>query len=237
MSRPAARVAVLAATALLAVVALSACAPASSPDSPSGPSTGSASAPPTESTAPAAASIDISAEAITVRDAGGAIIESYDYFQPTDEVVAGLTAVLGAPVDTPHPGGLESPPGVEHVWDGLRLYDSDTPGTVPDIPNHWVFVDTATAGGLPIGSAPGIGSADGVQVGDLLSTVTIGVTSGSPYVDPSSGLNTVVSQIGTVSIPPNPATSGERHYSVNVLSDGDTGEIARLNAPAPDFGV
>ena len=70
-------------------------------------------------------------------DADGATLASFDYFQPTTEVVAGLTEYLGAPVDRPNPGGIESPPGVDHEWGGLRLFDSDTPGTPPENPNHY----------------------------------------------------------------------------------------------------
>lgn len=234
MPRSLARPGLLASAALVALVALSACTP--SVASPTASPSETPSQPPATTEAPAAASIGISAEAITVFDADGAPLASYDYFQPTDEVVAGLTEVLGAAVETPNAGGLETPPGIEHEWDGLRLYDSETPGTVPDIPNHWVFVDAPTAGGLPIGTDPGIGSASGVKVGEQLSSATIGVTSGAPYVDPSTGVNTIVSQLGQVAIPPNPAASGDRHFFVLVLSDADTGEIARLNAPANDFG-
>ncbi|MFF2272874.1 hypothetical protein ACFVTX_11405 [Agromyces sp. NPDC058136] len=235
MPRSFARPVLLASTALLALVALSACTPSTA--SPTVSPSETASATPATTEPPAAASIGISAEAITVFDAEGAPLVSYDYFQPTDEVVAGLTEVLGAAVETPDDGGLETPPGIVHEWDGLRLYDSETPGTVPDIPNHWVFVDAPTAGGLPIGTDPGIGSATGVKVSDQLSTATIGVTSGAPYIEPSTGVNTIVSQLGQVAIPPNPAASGDRHFFVIVLSNADTGEVTRLIAPSGDFGV
>lgn len=186
---------------------------------------------------PVAASVAISAEAITVLDADGATLASFDYFQPTTEVVAGLTAYLGAPVDSPNAGGMESPPGVDHEWGGLRLYDTDTPGTPPENPNHYVFVEGPMAGSLPVATAAGIGSATGVAIGDAPSELTIGVETTPPYTDPSTGRTVSVSRVGIVTLPPNPADSMERNFGVLVLSYDDTGVIERLSAPSANFGV
>lgn len=172
-----------------------------------------------------------------VLDAAGATLASFDYFQPTAEVVAGLSEYLGAPVDSPNAGGMESPPGVDHEWGGLRLFDTDTPGTPPETPNHYLFVDAPTAGPLPIATADGIGSAGGVAVGEPPSNLTIGVETSPPFTDPSTGRTVTVSRIGIVTLPPNPADSMPHNIGVMVLSYDDSGVIEKLSAPSANFGV
>ena len=100
---------------LAAAITLTGCIPEAGPSaSPSPSATDAATSAPTPE-APVAASVAISAEAIAVLDADGLTIVGFDYFQPTAEVVAGLTEYLGTPVDSPNPGAIESPPGVDHV--------------------------------------------------------------------------------------------------------------------------
>lgn len=223
--------------ALVVATALSACIGGSGPTASTPPATSAAptSAPPTPE-APVAASVAITAETISVLAADGTVLESFDYFQPTNEVVAGLTSYLGEPVDSPNAGGIESPPGVDHVWGGLRLHDTDTPGSVPYQPNHYVFLEGPTAGPLPVGTAAGLGSATGVRVGDPPSVLTVGAEISPPYTDPSSGRTTVTGRIGIVPLPPQPDTA-DLSFAVLVLSFTDTDEIERLIAPSPNFGV
>ena len=225
--------------ALAAVTALSACVGGTGPTASTPPATSAApsSAPPTPQ-APAAASVAITAETISVLAADGSVLESFDYFQPTTEVVAGLTSYLGAPVDSPNPGGMESSPGVDHQWGGLRLYDTDSPGTPPEIPNHSVFVTSPTAGPLPIGTAPGVGAVGGLRVGDPGTSVTIGVEAAGEYTDPTTGRTTVLSRVGLFELPPHPAAPTDpRNFAVLVQSYTDTGLIERLIAPSANFGV
>jgi len=47
----------------------------------------------------------------------------------------------------------------------------------------------------------------------------------------------VVSRIGIVTLPPNPADSMPRNIGVMTLSYDDTGVIERLSAPSANFGV
>ena len=221
---------------LAAIGVLAACAGGPGATS-SPPATSAAPTTPAPVPEPVAASVAISAEAITVLDADGATLASFDYFQPTTEVVAGLTEYLGAPVDSPNPGGIESPPGVDHEWGGLRLFDSDTPGTPPENPNHYVFVDGPMAGSLPVGTAAGIGSAAGVAVGDAPSELTIGVETSPPHTDPTTGRTVTVSRIGIVTLPANPTDPMPHNIGVMVLSYDDSGVIERLSAPSANFGV
>ncbi|HEY9324516.1 MAG TPA: hypothetical protein VIP50_06275 [Agromyces sp.] len=223
--------------ALAAATALSACVGGAGPTASTPPATSAAptSTPPTPEP-PAAASVAITAETISVLAADGTVLESFDYFQPTNEVVAGLTRHLGDPVDSPNAGGLESPPGIDHVWGGLRLYDTDTAGSVPHDPNHYVFLDGPTAGPLPVGTAAGVGSATGVRVGDPPSVLTVGAEIAAPYTDPTTGRTIVTARIGIVPVPPQSGLT-DPSFAVAVLSYTDTGEIERLIAPSSNFGV
>jgi hypothetical protein len=123
------RRALFALVTLAATMTLSACIPgATAGTSPTAPPISSApSSEPTPTREPVAASVTVSAEAIAVLDETGATLASYDYFTPTAEVVAGLTAHLGAPVDSAYPGGLEMPPGTVHEWGGLSIVDTGAP--------------------------------------------------------------------------------------------------------------
>jgi hypothetical protein len=151
-------------------------------------------------------------------------------------VVAGLSEYLGAPVDSPNAGGMETPPGVDHVWTGLRLFDTDTPGSAPETPNHVLFVDGPMAGPLPIATADGVGSVEGVAVGDPPANM-IDAEVSPPYTNPTTGRTMVVSRIGIVALPPHPSDSMPRNIGVMALSYDDTGIIERLSAPAANFGV
>jgi hypothetical protein len=207
--------------------------PAASPT----PSPTTAVTPTPTPTPPVAASVAISAEAIAVLDAASAPIVSFDYFQPTAEVVAGLSQYLGAPVDTPNPGAIESPPGVDHVWGDLRLFDTNPPGAAPEDPNHFVFVEGTSAGSLPVATAPGIGSPTGVRVGDPVTSMIIGVELSASSTDPGTGVTTEVHRIGIVPLPPRADSAIQHNLGVMVVSHSDTGLIDRLVAPSPNYGV
>lgn len=222
--------------AISVATVLAACAPAAAP-APSPTETSSAPTTPPPTTEPVAASVAITAEAITVLDADGGALATFDYFQPTTEVVDGLTALLGTPVDSPNPGGIETPPGVDHMWGDLRLFDTDTPGAAPYTPNHYVFVTGPAAGSVPIATAAGVGSADGIAVGDPATELTIGVEAGAPYTDPATGRTSLVSTIGIVPLPAHPDDPAPRNFAVMVVSYTDTGLIERLVAPSANFGV
>jgi predicted small secreted protein len=223
---------------LTAATALSGCVPGAGPAvSPSSSATGSAAPTPTPEV-PLAASVAISAEAIAVLDSAGAPIASFDYFQPTAEVVAGLSEHLGAPVDNANPGSIETPTGINHVWDDLVLFDTDTPGAAPENPNHYVFVEGTSAGSVPVATSAGVGSAAGVRVGDSTTSLTVGVELASSGTDPSTGRTMEVYRIGIVPLPPHPAVPTEpRNLGVMVVTHTDTGLVERLVAPSANFGV
>ena len=57
----------------------------------------------------------VTATSIEARNEEGASVASFDYFQPTVDVIQGLTVVFGsAPVSTPCEAGNHNPSGGEH---------------------------------------------------------------------------------------------------------------------------
>ena len=57
----------------------------------------------------------VTATSIEARDGEGAPVASFDYFQPTVDVIQGLAVVFGsAPVSTPCGAGNHNPSVVEH---------------------------------------------------------------------------------------------------------------------------
>jgi hypothetical protein len=232
-NRQAFAIVVMSAAAITLTGCVAGWGPAASPT----PSPTTAATPTPTPTPSVAASVAISAESIAVLDAAGTPIVSFDYFQPTAEVAAGLSQYLGAPVDTPNPGAIESPPGVDHVWGDLRLFDTDPPGAAPEDPNHFVFVEGPSAGSLPVATAPGIGSPTGVRVGYPVTNMIIGVELSASSTDPATGVTTEVHRVGIVPLPPRADSVIERNLAVMVVSHSDTGLIDRLVAPSANYGV
>lgn len=185
---------------------------------------------------PVAASVSISAEAIAVLDADGATIVSFDYFQPTADVVAGLSEHLGAPVDSPYEGGLESPPGVNHDWGGLRLIDNDAPVSAPYYGDHWVIVAGPDANGLPVGTPAGVGSTGGVHVGDALSGVTIGAEPPVETLDSLEGRPLAYFRVGLFPLPPGGEYGDAPNLGVTVVGHTDTDTVDRFIAPSRNWG-
>jgi hypothetical protein len=220
--------------------ALSACMPGAGPTaSPSSSATDSAMPTPTPSPTPdvpVAASVAISAEAIAVLDAAGAPIATFDYFQPTADVVAGLSEHLGAPVDTPYTGGLESPPGVNHDWGGLRLIDNDAPVSAPYYGDHWVIVTGPDANGLPVGTPAGIGTTGGVHVGDALSAVTIGAEPPVDTLDSLGGRPLAYFRVGLLSLPPGGEYGDAPNLGITIVGYTESDTVQRFIAPSRNWG-
>jgi hypothetical protein len=218
---------------------LTACIPGARPATAPSPNAVS-SAVPTPTTrapdVPVAASIAISAEAIAVLDANGTPIVSFDYFQPTADVVAGLSEHLGAPVDTPYTGGLESPPGVNHDWGGLRLIDNDAPVSAPYYGDHWFLVTGPDANGLPVGTTAGIGTTGGVHVGDPLSAVTIGAEPPVNTLDSSDGRPLTYFRVGLLPLPPGGEYGDAPNLGVTIVGYTDTDTVQRFIAPSRNWG-
>jgi hypothetical protein len=171
-----------------------------------------------------------------VLDTAGATVVSFDYFQPTADVVAGLSEHLGTPVDTPYTGGLESPPGVNHDWGGLRLIDNDAPVSAPYYGDHWIIVTGPDANGLPIGTPAGIGTTGGVHVGDALSAVTIGAEPAVNTLDSMGGRPLAYFRVGLLPLPPGGEYGDSPSLGITIVGYTDTDVVQRFIAPSRNWG-
>ena len=104
--------------------------------------------------------VTITAQAIIVAEGSGAVLATYDYFQPTEEVVAGLTAAFGFAPTVEHVQAYEGYPWSAIEWEGFVLQDSDQESDGLYYPNNRVTVTTAAVRGIVIETV------DGVSVGD-----------------------------------------------------------------------
>jgi hypothetical protein len=86
-------------------------------------------------------------------------------------VLDALTALLGDPEEDPFEGGTEAYPGVEHVWEGILISDSERP-VEPGAARGNDFTVIASAASVegPNGEIDVV-TGEGVAVGDTLTSV------------------------------------------------------------------
>lgn len=147
------------ATALLVVLALTGCAQELAAESTPTP-TATATPTPTPTPDPTVTLVTLTPDAITLTDSTGVVRGSYNYFQPTEEVVAGLTEVFGFAPTVEHVQAYEGYPWNAIEWEGFVLRDSDQESDGVYYPNNRVTVTTAAVRGVAIETV------DGVSVGD-----------------------------------------------------------------------
>ena len=175
--------------------------------------------------------IVVSTKTITVVADDETVLAEFGYFQPTIEVVDGLSTYLGDPVDTPFAAHNDSPSATYHDWGGLRLVDTDPPGTAPYDSEHWVRVTGADANGLQV-VGPG-----GVHVGSALDAAS--GSDGSEYTNPDTG-RTFMSyrlDVVVVEVPWADSLVPEHNLAVNIGGYLDTGSVEHIIAPSPNFGA
>lgn len=229
-----------AATALLLTGCLSqATVPSPPPPTTTAPVSGPSASPtvsPDSVPAATATRISIGAEYLTVLADDGSELERFDYFQPTGEVVAGLSRYLGPPVDTWFEGHNDAPAATYHDWGGLRLADTVPAGSAPYNPEHWVRITASDANGVAVVAE------DGVSVGDATAPL---LESGGDDLDrwtsPETGDTMITFRIDVVELPP---MSGDQttsdwspSFAVLVMSDDGTGRITSMTAPSANFGA
>jgi hypothetical protein len=177
--------------------------------------------------------IAISTETITVFDEHGTALAKFDYFQPTEEVVDGLSAYLGEPVDTPFEGRNDMPSAIYHDWGGLRLVDSTPPASPPYHPEHWLMVTGADANGLDV-----VGPGD-ARVGSPLDSS--GASDISEYANPEIDRVYQSFRRDLVELPPfpwnDPAVDAVPSLGVRIGGYLDTGLVERIIAPSGNFGA
>jgi hypothetical protein len=181
--------------------------------------------------------IVISTEAITVLAGDGTALDTFDYFQPTAEVTAGLTEYLGEPVDTPFPGANEAPPATYHEWGGLRLTDTVPAGQVPHYPEHWVYLTSSDANGVRVTAG------DGIAVGDPVAPLEATAPAGEVkrWAATGTGVPMVSFRVDLVTLPPLADTTVQADgwqpsFGIMVVGDDTTGAITAVAAPSPNFG-
>ena len=174
-----------------------------------------------------AAAIVVSTEHLEVVDDDGAVLASYDYFQPPAEVVDGLTAYLGEPVDTEFEGYKEAPPSTYHDWGGLRLIDTEPPASPPATPEHWVRITGPDANGVALRAF------DGSAVGGPITAVE-GEISDSTNAS-TTGIVYRMVRIGIVPIESTP-NEGDRNFAVAIDGPLEADVIESMHAPSANFG-
>lgn len=186
---------------------------------------------PTTDPEPAAERIVISTAAIAVVADDGAILAEFDYFQPTDDVLAGLSAYLGEPVGTEFEGGNDTPPAIYNDWDGLRLVDSNGAGAEPYEANHWLRVTGPQASGLQV-EGPG-----GVLVGSSLDSTT--GSDVTEFTNPETGRTFISYRLDVVpvEVPGSDSLTAEHNLAVMIGGYLDTGVVEHIIAPSPNFGA
>lgn len=205
-----------------------ACTPAPTPVPPTSSST------PSPTTAPeieSAASIVISPETIIVVGDAGSSLATFDYHQPTDEVVAGLSEYLGEPTDSRVEHMSETPSATLHEWDGLQLFDTDIVESGIYWWNHWVYLIGAEAAGLPVTTSAG------VSVGDPFDAIDMsGATAPIDYTSPETGRVQRMFRLDLIALPQGEGTGTSPDIGVLVTGFLDDAVVDRIEAPSSNYG-
>ena len=159
---------------LTVVVALAGCTPATPVPTPTvaadKPVVTSTPTPTQTPEAPTAASIAVSADAVTVLDASGATIISLPFTGSGDDAATQLAGVLDTtPIATAIAGGNCSRPGTEYDFGGLVVVGAGTITMAPPASFTVRVTGVTTTAGVAI-TGPG-----GVQIGASLSDVVAAI--------------------------------------------------------------
>jgi hypothetical protein len=222
-------------TAVLAVLLLSSCTgtPDDDESSPTMPPSTSSASPtpsvlPTPSTSPdgpadetaAPATIIIGLNATDIVDASGAVLLSIDYGMDGDEAVAGVTALLGAPIAT------ENVPQNPHYFEtditswagfeiGVRRPSAESTPTIP----FYIEATAASSSGVAIAAI------DGSQIGDSFDEALVGMPDFQIYDDQNYPPRALALEV-------DPAMSGDSiAFGLIVEESDDGGVIAVIKAP------
>jgi len=229
--------------AAASITVLAGCFPSSAPVDP--PGTGTPSPSPSPSTpAPSApgptgavptddarvTEIYITAEVIEFHDRDGAVVSTFDYFQPTEEVLYALTEVFGtAPVSEPYKHNHGS--GIGHTWDGFHLTDPSY-ASAPYAPSHFVGVTAESVHGVHVRTI------DGIAIGDSAPEVEAAHPHESERFTYPNGVELLQIFVGTVRLPDQEAAAGVEHnFTVGIYMDNPDGVVINIGAPTPNFGA
>ena len=182
----------------------------------------------------------ITATSFELRDASGTTLSTFDYFQPADEVVSGLSRAFGsAPISVRHEGGNEVPSGTNYIWgdvlptapespspwDGDFVLVDGVPSGTPSEPNTWVKVSSSAVNGVHISTV------DGIAVGDDAAEIA------ARYPDTARPQGSRLDiNVGLVSLPP-VGSQSELTFSVWLIAANPLGPITEFRTPSPNWGV
>ncbi|MFB2556987.1 hypothetical protein [Herbiconiux liangxiaofengii] len=131
-------------------------------------------------TADAVPSIVITPETVQLADAAGSLLGEYAYDGTASLAIDAFTTLLGEPTEKPYKGGSEGGPGVEYVWDGILISDSERPAE-PGAANGNDFTVIASAPTVDgVDGEIAVTTPGGFEVGETLTQVlsTPGTISG-----------------------------------------------------------
>lgn len=161
----------------------------------------------------------ITAEGIQVVNDDETAGESFTYFEPIEDVVAGLSVLFGAPpVPTPYAGT-----SVDYNWDGFQI-GTDGRGEAPFYSESVVKVRAATVHGLAIETV------DGIQVGDPAAPLEAAHPETS-HRWVLHGVDTLTISVGVVSL----ASGTDRTFAVELTAQPWDGAVSYFLAPHKNF--
>jgi hypothetical protein len=176
----------------------------------------------------------VTAESITVLADDGTLLAAFDYFQPTEQVVDGLTAAFGlTPASERFEGGEgHATPSTVWDWDGFHLNDTDYAGNPPFYPNHWVRVLENDVNGVQIETV------DGVRVGDDAAAIEARYPDTSSRITAGNEPERLDVHLGAVPLPKVGENSdGNYEFSVWLIAEDPNGSISEYRTPSPNFGA
>ncbi|MFC0680911.1 hypothetical protein ACFFGH_24035 [Lysobacter korlensis] len=189
-----------------------------------------AAAPVTAEPEPQARLVTVTAESIAVTADDGIGIATFDYFQPTDDLVVGLTEIFGFEPMKQRFGNQTS-----WDWGGFFLLDNDGPGDPPLYTNHFVQVTVPAVGEAEIETV------DGIQVGDEAATIERRYPDQAHRVTAGDQPERLDVYVGAVPLPATgddpPGANGRYEFSVALIAWDPDGTISEYRAPSPNFGV
>lgn len=196
---------------------------------------------PTETQAAAVADrVHVTAETVSVLDANGAELVSFQYRQRTADVVAGLSAYLGEPEVERVPSSNHSGEGSRYLWDSLSIDSEDRWAELPEaeLPSYLSRWSVRATGPSARGAI--VDTIDGVRVGDSTDDVLSSHPDSSERIEVSSVPPRTDIYLGAV-LPPipenDPEYRPENRWRVWLFDEDPTDVVQDLRAPSPNYGA
>lgn len=174
--------------------------------------------------------IEVTAETIKLHNGDGVVVSTFDYFQPAEDVIAGLTAAFGAsPTSAPY--RVTHAAGIKYSWDGFDLHDEEVPTEVPHSTNYWVLVAAPDVNGVSVRTV------DGIAVGDSAPELEAAYPETATRVTVSESERLDV-YVGVTELPPmDDSADFVPTFSVFIIAEDPEGTVTDFRAPSPNWGA